>query len=328
MSGHVRWETSAHKRARAREGSGAAGESKTLESSRDRLSKPEQWQLCIPRMGIHAMLKNLRAFDEAGVPDAAVRIVHEKLCDPEVIRNGRLLPLQILVAHLNTSSARWLPSLEKAMQLCLPNVSALPRNTLIVIDTSASMNDWLGKRPERALRPGEREPVRPRRVEAAALFALALALRNAGRVSVWGFADGQFQVRGAEPGASLLRAVEVFRRHIGSVGHGTRIEQAVRDTYRGEDRVAIFTDMQAFPPAGGWGLASGLLGADRGDVTQAVPEHVPVYAFNLAGYEASGMAADGKRNRHELGGLTDAMFALIPRIEAGMRAAWPWEAVS
>jgi hypothetical protein len=33
----------------------------------------------------------------------------------------------------------------------------------------------------------------------------------------------------------------------------------------------------------------------------------------------------GHGNRHELGGLTDATFSLIPNIEAGLAARWPWE---
>jgi hypothetical protein len=33
----------------------------------------------------------------------------------------------------------------------------------------------------------------------------------------------------------------------------------------------------------------------------------------------------GRGNRHELGGLTDATFSLIPNIEAGLAARWPWD---
>jgi hypothetical protein len=59
-------------------------------------------------------------------------------------------------------------------------------------------------------------------------------------------------------------------------------------------------------------------------VSASVPAHIPVYGFNLVGYRHSAMAA-GRGNRHELGGLTDATFSLIPNIEAGLAARWPWE---
>jgi hypothetical protein len=35
--------------------------------------------------------------------------------------------------------------------------------------------------------------------------------------------------------------------------------------------------------------------------------------------------AGGHGNRHELGGLTDSAFSLIPNIEAGLAARWAWE---
>jgi hypothetical protein len=109
---------------------------------------------------------------------------------------------------------------------------------------------------------------------------------------------------------------ETDRGHRDEVGHGTRIAEAVRATYRGHDRVMIFTDMQTFPDRSGWG-------GHAGDVSASVPARIPVYGFNLVGYRHSAMPA-GHGNRHELGGLTEATFALIPDIEAGLAARWPW----
>ena len=111
-----------------------------------------------------------------------------------------------------------------------------------------------------------------------------------------------------------MRSVEAFTERIGEVGHGTRIAEAVWATYRGHDRVMIFTDMQTFPAGCG----------QVGDVSASVPAQVPVYGFNLVGYRHSAMPA-GHGNRHELGGLTDATFTLIPNIEAGRAARWPWD---
>ena len=70
---------------------------------------------------------------------------------------------------------------------------------------------------------------------------------------------------------------------------------AVRATYRGHDRVMIFTDMQTFPDRVGWS-------PPVGDVSASVPAHIPVYGFDLVGYRHSAMAA-AHGNRHELGGL-------------------------
>lgn len=80
-------------------------------------------------------------------------------------------------------------------------------------------------------------------VQAAALFGLATGVKNRDRADLYGFADGQFQVKRSAFRWSILRSVEAFTRRIGEVGHGTRIAEAVWPTYRGHDRVMIFTDM-------------------------------------------------------------------------------------
>jgi hypothetical protein len=59
-------------------------------------------------------------------------------------------------------------------------------------------------------------------------------------------------------------------------------------------------------------------------VTEAVPRHVPLYGFNLGGYAPAAFDA-GTRNRIEFGGLTDATFTMIPLIERGTSAGWPWD---
>jgi hypothetical protein len=60
-----------------------------------------------------------------------------------------------------------------------------------------------------------------------------------------------------------------------------------------------------------------------GSVTAAVPREVPLYGFNLGGYARTAFDA-GTPARFEFGGLTDATFRMIPLIEAGKRAAWPF----
>ena len=58
-----------------------------------------------------------------------------------------------------------------------------------------------------------------------------------------------------------------------------------------------------------------------------IPAHIPVYMWNFAGY-SRGAAPAGHGNRHTMGGLTDQAFRMVPLLEAGKRAAWPWEHVT
>lgn len=63
------------------------------------------------------------------------------------------------------------------------------------------------------------------------------------------------------------------------------------------------------------------------DVNRAVPATVPMYAWNLAGYR-HGHTPSRSGSRHTFGGLTDTAFQMIPPIEAGGSAAWPWLSTS
>ncbi len=107
----------------------------------------------------------------------------------------------------------------------------------------------------------------------------------------------------------MIREVGRFCKRVGEVGHGTRIAESIRATFAGHDRVFVISDMQTFP--------------STGEVTAAVARRVPLYGFNLGGYRRTAYDA-GSTNRHEFGGLTDATFQMIPLIEAGRDAAWPF----
>lgn len=64
--------------------------------------------------------------------------------------------------------------------------------------------------------------------------------------------------------------------------------------------------------------------SSRGGPTAQVPAGVPVHTWNLAGYRA-GHGPSGEAGRHTFGGLTDAAFRMVPLLEAGRDARWPWK---
>ncbi|MET8862539.1 hypothetical protein ABZW11_06235 [Nonomuraea sp. NPDC004580] len=189
-------------------------------------------------------------------------------------------------------------TLDRALTLATSNVPSFKGRTLVLVDTSASMTSGA---------VAARSSVSP--VQAAALFGVTLAVRGS-HVDLYGFADGVFEHPVPADGA-VLAEMRRFCRRIGEVGNGTRIAKAVRSTYRGHDRVVILSDMQTMTRSIGRG------------VTSAAPEHVPMYGFNLQGYRYAAMPA-GRGNRHEFGGFSDSMFALIPLLEAGGDAGWPF----
>jgi hypothetical protein len=259
-----------------------------------KLDKAALWVALIPSMGYMALLRNLRNFDETGVPDDVAATVAARLADPEQVAKSRQFPFRFLSAY-RAASLRWAYPLEKALSASLANVPALKGRALILIDRSGSMFDNVSAKSGL------------NRADTAALFGAALALRceHADLVE-FGTTSNPVAFRGAE---SVLQLVGRF----GALG-GTNTADAVRRHYRDtfHSRVIIVTDEQA------WG---GFYGADP---TSAVPANVPVYTWNLAGYKHA-HGPSGQGNRHTFGGLTDTAFRMVSLLEAGRDTAWPWQ---
>jgi hypothetical protein len=265
------------------------------------------WEAVIPSMGLMALTRNLRNFDQAGVSDPVAEQVAARLSDPEQVVASRQLPMRFYSAYNAAPSLRWGWALERALSASLANIPALPGRTLVLVDTSSSMHAGFSK--DGTLM----------RWDAAALFGIALG-RRAEQADVVSFSSAQYRLND-KPGAkvkafpltageSLLTGVQRWRDGGWFLGGGTDTAAALRATFEGHDRVVIVTDEQA--------------GADPAEVSRSIPDTVPMYTWNLAGYPA-GHAPSGGRNRHAFGGLTDAAFRAVPVIEAGARAAWPWE---
>lgn len=253
------------------------------------------WGALIPTMGIMALARNLRNFDEAGVSGEAAQLVMERFADAEAVAQSRMFPFRWLSAYEAAPSLRWGHALDQALQHSLSALPSFPGRTLVLVDTSSSMSSMDYSR---------RSTVTP--IKAAAVFGVALAARGEA-VDLVGFANGHRPFRhGVGRGASVIREVTRFIGRTGEDGHGTQIARSLEKTYDNHDRVIIVTDCQSM---------------DSG-IAQRVPDHVPMYAFNLGGYAGAPFALGP--NRVELGGLTDATFRMIPLMEAGRRADWPF----
>lgn len=259
------------------------------------------WAAILPSMGYMAQLMNLRNFEERGLPDELAEQVAATLCDPAEVARSRVLPMQYLSAYRHVVSDRFAWPLEQALELSLDGIPHLGGRTLVLVDTSTSMNDPMSKKSTLT------------RKDAAALFGLAVARRcqAADVVSFaseyWGRpAYRYFPRRGGE---SVLRQLRRWTDEGYYLGGGTETARALRENYRGHDRVLIVTDEQA--------------NVDPEVVSASAPASVPMITWNLAGYQY-GHAPSGSANRFVIGGLSDAAFQIVPILERGKHAAWPF----
>lgn len=270
----------------------------TLSLAGDKVNKAALWEALIPTMGYMALIRNLRNFDEAGVSNEVAASVAARLRDPEKVAASRQFPFRFLSAYETAPNLRWGQALDEALGHSLKNLPALPGRTLILVDTSASMT---------GMSFSARSKVTP--AKAAAVFGTALAVKGE-NVDLYGFANHAFAHK-VPVGGSVIKEVDRFLRRTGEAGHGTEIAASLRATFKGHDRVVLISDMQTMG------------GAYGGGVGTSIPANVPLYGFNLGGYQ-HGAYSTATPNRVEFGGLTDATFRTIPLLEAGRKAAWPW----
>lgn len=271
----------------------------------------QAWEAVIPNMGYMALLRNLRNFEKAGVSNAVLAEVANRIADPEEVAKSRQLPFRFLSAYRAVSgtqaydvygrprttasapgSLRFVHPLEQALNASLANVPALSGRTLVLVDRSGSMFG------------GITEKTQLNRADSAAIFGSALAVR-AEKADLVQYGSSFAEVPFSKQ-SSVLALVNSF----GSMG-GTNTHEAVRRYYKGHDRVILITDEQY----GGY---------YRGTPFDAVPTNIPCYTWNLAGYRVG--SGESSPTRNYFGGLTDQSFAMIPLLEAGYSQAWPWEA--
>ncbi|EFC80177.1 TROVE domain-containing protein [Parafrankia sp. EUN1f] len=253
------------------------------------------WSAVIPSMGLFAKVRNLRNFDQAGVPDDVAELVAARLRDAEQVRKSRMFPLRFYTAYREVSSLRWAYPLEQAIGHSLSNIPKLPGSTLVLIDQSQSMSGRLSDKSTLS------------RAEAAALFGLAIGLRAEhadvymyGSTGAWGSQRARHERIDLPAGASLLPLVKAHgRAHMG----GTLTWTTLAQTYSGHSRIVIVTDEQAQDSPG------------------KLPD-VPLVTFNVGGYRAAHVEAG--RNRVTVGGLTDAGFQMLAAVDARAGGGWPF----
>jgi hypothetical protein len=253
----------------------------------------EAWETIIPSMGVMALVRNLRNFDETGIGETAIEAVIAKITDPDEVAKARLFPYQVWSAYKHAPSDNWKRALGRTLELTVTNIPALD-GTLVVIDTSGSMQAAVSGRSQLS------------RVEVAAVMAMATAKRAA-HVDVVIYGQTNARVTGLR-GMSVLTGVQHVVQSVGSVGHATFGHTAIARWFdpKRHNRAVIFTDDQQH---------------DSGRVRL---DHVPlIYTFNLAGYRPSALPS-GERGRYTIGGFTDATFTVMKVLEDGRNAAWPF----
>ncbi len=263
----------------------------------------KSWDAIIPSMGAMALVRNLRNFDEAGISKASETAVKAKLTNQEDIKASRQLPFRFYTAFKNVGSVRWSETLETALGFTTQNVPEFPGRTLVLVDTSGSMDDPVSYRSTVA------------RWELGAVFAGVLATKNADGIDLVSFGTDSEALK-FNRGDSVLNFVQRVNAARGRVGHGTEMWRATAKHFDGHDRVVIFTDVQTRDSRRGYGYRD-----SQGEA--ALPVNTAIHGFNLGGYEVTAFES-GKGRQFEYGGFSDSTFKLMLNLESLGHGEWPF----
>ena len=253
----------------------------------------EAWEAAIPNMGYMALLRNLRNFEEKGVSKAVLRQVAEKIADPDEVARSRQFPFRFWSAYKNSGTMFFGPALEEAMELSMSNVPTFKGRTLVMVDSSGSMENVISAKSSVT------------RTEVAAVVAGGIKATSDIDMAIF----GTYVAMVENLPHSTLRTIEALNSVRGTVGHSTNTWPCTEAVFNPDrhDRIVVITDEQANP--------------SRGDYF--VPKHVPVYVIDTAGYGKSSIALGDRRAL--IGGFNDASFNVLALLERGLDAGWPWE---
>jgi 60 kDa SS-A/Ro ribonucleoprotein len=255
------------------------------------------------------LLKNLGGIlrDAPELVDTALEI----LTNPEHVNRSKVLPFRFLNAYKalevkesgNRKLKNVLAGLSDALDIACANIPKLD-NTLVAIDTSGSMDDFVTASPQEMKRYELMGTSPLKRHEAAALYGAMLA--RVGFADMLMFGDWAKMVP-YNPRDSVMSVARGITARKGEVGHGTCFPSIFETADKNGvpyERVVIFTDEQTH-------VRSAVQAYDRYSARNGKPW---LYVINLKEYGTSAFPQNDSKVI-QLSGFSDKLFDLMAGAE-------------
>ncbi|PAX07709.1 vWA domain-containing protein [Sphingomonas lenta] len=278
----------------------------------------ERWGELATRMGWQALRINLNTLARNGVfgVPGVTEAVAARLSDEDAIARTRVMPYQLQMALGSVGEGVPLKvqaALEKALELTLSSVPAVPGRVVVCPDVSGSMSS-----PVTGYRKGASSKVRC--VDVAALVAAAV-LRSNRDARVLPFEERVVDVR-LDPNARV--AANAAR--LAAVGGGGTNVSAPLATLNAEraavDLVVIVSDNESWVDAGASGRNGGGATATMREWDRLVRRNpgAKLVCIDLQPYGTT--QASGRPQILNVGGFSDAVFDTVARFARGETRDW------
>lgn len=267
----------------------------------------ETWNAIAPKMGIMAILRNLRNFEKHGATEA-IKIALEMLQDPEAVRTSKLLPFRWFSAEREIRDQRLKDAVQTALNLSIENVPTWSGSTAIFVDLSGSMETPLSAKSK------------VQYVEVGALMgAMATKLAGGGEYLVGAFGASYADVPVSKHDGILTNMRRIRNTGVGHSTNAWLTIESLRKRKKVVDRVILFSDMQCYDNSGYLHdrLTNDCSLASQWKRYQAeVNPKAILYSVNLAGEGTLQFPSD-ERRVVQIAGWSGRILDLISSYEAG-----------
>jgi 60 kDa SS-A/Ro ribonucleoprotein len=282
----------------------------------DKLATPETWEVLIstqgasaetwnkiaPKMGIMALLRNLRNFEQH---KAEIALAHamKVFRDPEKVRESQLLPFRWLAAEREVSGSALKDALREALNLSLVNLPVWQGKTAVFVDLSGSMSGALSARSKVMY------------IDVASLMGAMATRLSQGEYLVGGFGESYQDIPVARSDSVLSNANKIRKTDVGHSTNAWLTIRALRKRKQVFDRVLLFSDMQCYSTH--WGNES--LVEEWQRYRREVNPRALLYSVDLAGYGSLQFPQDDS-GVVQLAGWSDRVLDLVAALERGQSA--------
>lgn len=263
-------------------------------------SSTQNWEEIADKMGIMALLRNLRNFEQHKAKKA-IAIAKNRFRDKKSVLNSKQLPFRWLSASKHVQDIGLLDALDEAMEISIKNVPKLPGTTVIAIDISFSMEAPIS----------EKSTVK--RWEVGAMLG-ALAHTISEKALVYIFAEDIATLPMRKRNA-ILENMKYVQKTLGSIGHTTnayKVIDEVKNLDLNVDRIILLSDMQTYNTNY---FSNKQLSSEWKKFSQKSPQTY-LYSIDVAGYGTASFLEKDKKVVL-LGGWSDKVLNLISLYEKG-----------
>lgn len=292
-------------------------------------SKKAAWEHIIPDMPIMATLRNLRNFLEEGVGEASLSLVQTRLTTPKIIKNSKQFPFRFFSAYreldnlggLKNHAEGWkiklVDALQTAMDISVENLPKLAGTTVIMADSSASMDANIS----------EKSKVQRSEI-AMLLMAMSKTMCEESICIVYG--EEAAVVNMSKRDGILTNMNKALRTEVGHSTEAWKALHYIRTSKIKADRFINFSDMQCYnasdAPKYGDRQARGSYDHYRESLASEYIHYLRevqdafMYSVDMAGYGTLQIPQDQPKAAI-MAGWSEKMLNFIPAFEADRATA-------